>query len=102
MIRCTNSCTSIWPPLLASGTPKAGAGVSGTLGTVTRPDGKRQVTYNGKPLYRFSLDPQPGASTGNGATDSFGGQAFHWNAVTASGAPASSGSGASKSGGYAY
>jgi predicted lipoprotein with Yx(FWY)xxD motif len=99
MIRCTNTCTSIWPPLLASGTPKAGSGLTGTLATVTRSDGKRQVTYNGKPLYIFSLDKQPGATTGDGATDSFGGQSFHWHAVTASGAPASSGGGGSSSSG---
>ena len=48
---------SAWPPLeLASGTPVAPSGLSGTLAVITRSDGKRQVTYNNQPLYYFSLD----------------------------------------------
>jgi len=41
-IVCTGSCTSVWPPLLVpsgSSAATAGAGVTGQLGTITRPDG---------------------------------------------------------------
>ena len=32
------------------------AGVMGTFGEITRPDGRTQVTYNGRPLYTFHAD----------------------------------------------
>src|SRR5262245_23552842 len=52
---CTGSCTSIWEPLTVSGgMPTAGDGVNGKLGVTTRPDGGRQVTLDGRLLYRFT------------------------------------------------
>jgi predicted lipoprotein with Yx(FWY)xxD motif len=49
---CDALCEQFWPPVLTSGHPKADAGVDPhALGTVTRPDGTQQVTYNGQPLY---------------------------------------------------
>ena len=44
----------------------AGPGISGTFGTTTRPDGAKQVTHNGQPLYYFTGDSAPGDSTGDG------------------------------------
>jgi predicted lipoprotein with Yx(FWY)xxD motif len=95
---CNGACASIWKPLtVASGTPSAPAAV-GTVAVVTRPDGSRQVTVGGKPLYTFAQDA-PGKPTGNGVSDSFAGQQFTWNAVLAGGTTAS-GSGTSTGGGY--
>jgi predicted lipoprotein with Yx(FWY)xxD motif len=95
-IVCDNSaCNAFWKPLtLASGKPTASAG-TGQLGVITRPDGSRQVTVNGKPLYTFSED-SAGKATGNGFTDEFGGHHFTWNVVRAGGTTAS-GSGSSSS-----
>jgi predicted lipoprotein with Yx(FWY)xxD motif len=93
-VMCVNSCTSIWLPLTSSGKPTAGDGVSGTLGTVKRPDGKTQVTLDGRPLYRFAEDGGSGKATGNGVKDSFAGQSFTWHAE-GSAAASSSGSGSS-------
>lgn len=63
---CTGSCLVQWPPLTtASGSPAA-EGVTGTLGTITTPDGKKQVTLNGMPLYYFAKDTKPGDILGQG------------------------------------
>jgi predicted lipoprotein with Yx(FWY)xxD motif len=101
---CSGACATAWPPLLATGTPTAGAGVTASkLGTTTRSDGNRQVTYNGHPLYLFVKDQKPGDVNGQGVT-AFGAS---WFALTpagsqASGAPASSPSSGSSGGSLGY
>jgi predicted lipoprotein with Yx(FWY)xxD motif len=102
-VMCTGACVSFWKPLtLASGTP-TGSSLSGTLATVERPDGTRQVTYNGSPLYTFTQDGA-GQVTGNGFMDAFGGRHFTWHVVHVNGTDDSSGgtggSGAYGSSGY--
>jgi predicted lipoprotein with Yx(FWY)xxD motif len=79
-IKCNASCTAIWP-FVKAGTAKArkDAGV-GHLGTVTRPGGKKQLTYKGRPLYTFKAEGA-GKLTGDGLKDSFGGKSFTWHAV---------------------
>ncbi|WP_324643299.1 hypothetical protein [Pseudarthrobacter sp. LT1] len=63
---CTGSCLVQWPPLTTtSGSPTA-EGVTGKLGTITTPDGKKQVTLNGMPLYYFAKDTKPGDVLGQG------------------------------------
>ena len=62
---CYGMCAKFWPPL--TGTPSAGPGVSASkLGTIKRTDGKTQVTYNGHPLYWFSVDKSAGQANGQG------------------------------------
>jgi predicted lipoprotein with Yx(FWY)xxD motif len=99
---CTGACTSFWKPLtLASGTPSAASG-AGTVGTVMRSDGMRQVTVGGRPLYTFVQD-SPGTVTGNGVSDAFSGRRFTWTAVLAGGRNADAGAaGRSTSGGGGY
>jgi predicted lipoprotein with Yx(FWY)xxD motif len=64
---CTGSCATVWPPLAAAGgTLTGGSGVTGTLATISRADGSKQVTYNGMPLYTFQQDAKPGDATGDG------------------------------------
>jgi len=94
---CTGSCTSYWPPAMASGTPKAGSGVTAAmLSTTKRSDGGTQVVYHGHPLYYYYQDGGMGDTNGQGKT-TFGGQ---WWLVSPSGkAISGSGSGGSSSGG---
>jgi predicted lipoprotein with Yx(FWY)xxD motif len=62
---CTGACATYWPPLLSSAKPVAGTGVEQRLlGTIRRSNGKKQVTYNGHPLYRYIQDTKPGRITG--------------------------------------
>ena len=62
---CYGSCASYWPPLLTSGAPVAGTGVTASmLGTTKRTDGTVQVTYNGWPLYYYVSDKAVGDTTG--------------------------------------
>jgi predicted lipoprotein with Yx(FWY)xxD motif len=103
-VLCTGSCTSIWKPVPAS--EGAGAPSDLDLGEVDRPDGPKQLTYQGAPLYTFTEEGS-GELTGDGFKDSFGGTSFTWHAATttagASGSSESSGGGASGgSGGYGY
>ncbi len=89
-IQCTGSCASVWPPMLVSGdVPSAPTGLSGTLGTIKRPDGTTQLTFDGMPLYTYSGDSATGQANGQGVQGV-------WFAVTASGSSSSGGSG----GGY--
>jgi len=63
---CTDACAAVWPPLETNSTPQASGGVaSSALGTITRGDGGRQVTYDGHPLYYYAADAStPGKTTG--------------------------------------
>ncbi len=64
---CTGACATTWTPVASQGSPQAGDGVDQTkLGTITRDDGTKQVTYNGWPLYYNSADTAPGSATGQG------------------------------------
>jgi predicted lipoprotein with Yx(FWY)xxD motif len=91
---CTGTCATNWPPLTvaAGGSAQAGAGVTGTFGTISRADGTTQVTHNNMPLYYFSGDSAAGDTMGQGsggvwfiATPAGGGPA---GAPPASAAPA--------------
>jgi predicted lipoprotein with Yx(FWY)xxD motif len=61
--RCYGTCAVYWPPL--TGAPRAGPGVTGTLGTIKRSDGSLQATYDGHPLYTYIGDSAPGQASGN-------------------------------------
>ena len=98
-IRCTGACTSFWKPLTPAGAGPTAHGDAGKLGVIKRPDGSRQVTSNGRPLYTF-VEDKPGDAKGDGFTDAFSGRHFVWHAIAAGGRP--SGPPSTGSGGAGY
>ena len=58
---CSGACAAAWPPYVVSGSLRPGAGARRELlGTTRRPDGRRQLTYAGRPLYHYVGDRKPG------------------------------------------
>lgn len=88
---CHAACAKVWPPVLAGpGSASSSAGgatstkdraPSQLIGTKERPDGTRQVTYNGHPLYYYVKDAGPGRATGQDVHDQWG----EWYLLTPSG-----------------
>jgi predicted lipoprotein with Yx(FWY)xxD motif len=55
---CYGACAVAWPPYTLRSAPTAGPGTSRSLlGTTRRRDGTLQLTYAGRPLYRYAADP---------------------------------------------
>lgn len=67
---CYEQCAENWPAFATEGDPQADTGIDASLlGTTTRTDETVQVTYNGKPLYYFAGDQNPGDTNGQGIGD---------------------------------
>jgi predicted lipoprotein with Yx(FWY)xxD motif len=65
---CKGSCLKDWHPLVVAAGVKPTGPVK--LGTIKRPDnGRRQVTFNGRPLYTFDEDEKAGDAKGQGIKD---------------------------------
>ena len=76
---CSGACAAAWPPVI--GTAKAaGQASAAKLGTIKRPDGTKQVTYNGHPLYFFVKDKDDGDTYGQ-AVKAFGAEWYVLNAA---------------------
>jgi predicted lipoprotein with Yx(FWY)xxD motif len=66
---CTGGCLTAWPPLLTTSDEPKVEGVTGTVGTIPTPEGAKQVTLNGLPLYYFAKDTKAGDILGQGVND---------------------------------
>jgi len=62
---CNGMCATNWPPLMVDGSPTVSAGYS----IVTRDDGKKQLAFNGMPLYFYAKDTKPGDKIGDGRSE---------------------------------
>jgi predicted lipoprotein with Yx(FWY)xxD motif len=79
---CEGLCALSWPPVLTSGRPEGGPNIPRhALGTILRPDGSHQVTFDGQPLYLYVGDAYipgipgisgPAAINGAGLTTPWG------------------------------
>jgi predicted lipoprotein with Yx(FWY)xxD motif len=61
---CSGDCLSNWPIVQTTSATPAVSGVTGTVGTITRTDGAKQVTLNGLPLYTYAGDKAAGDTNG--------------------------------------
>ena len=62
---CNGMCATNWPPLLVDGSPAVSNGYS----VITRDDGKKQLAFNGMPLYFYVKDTKPGDKIGDGRSE---------------------------------
>jgi predicted lipoprotein with Yx(FWY)xxD motif len=90
---CSGGCASFWPPLTGSSASAMSGAQAAMVGTITRSDGTKQVTYDGHPLYYFKEDTKAGQTTGQGFNN-FGAK---WWLVAPSGQPITGSGGASSS-----
>jgi len=94
---CAGKCATFWPPLIATGRPRATGGAKASLiGTTRRADGRLQVTYNHHPLYTFVKDTKKGQTNGE-ELDAFGAE---WYAVSPAGAKVEKQTSSNGGGGY--
>jgi predicted lipoprotein with Yx(FWY)xxD motif len=83
---CTGRCVQVWP-VFYTGNLVLPPGLNASAFTVVaRPDGLKQIDYNGWPLYFFSGDKAPGDVFGQG----IGGIWFAYSLPTPSQVPGSS------------
>jgi predicted lipoprotein with Yx(FWY)xxD motif len=78
---CVDACAERWLPVPAAQEIRVEGIDRQLVGTVLRPDGSRQLTLAGWPLYGYSRDRMPGDTDGHGVDRS-------WFAVTPAGAKA--------------
>lgn len=98
---CSGACAEAWPPVEAAAAP-AVEGAKGDFSIITRDDGKKQVAFNGRPLYRFAADKAAGDATGEGQGGVWFVAKADGSAPAASGAPAGGSSPVSSGGENPY
>jgi predicted lipoprotein with Yx(FWY)xxD motif len=65
---CTGTCLKYWPIVPAPAMlPSPMGSVSAKLGVLVRPDGSKQLTVDGRPVYTYAGDTSPGMVNGQGA-----------------------------------
>jgi predicted lipoprotein with Yx(FWY)xxD motif len=103
---CTGACATVWPPEIVTSSNISLSGINPSMvGSVTRPDGSKQLTIGGWPIYGYSGDKNPGDVNGQGVEGA-------WYAITPTGGKATSAlatpastpatSSSAGSGGYGY
>jgi len=66
---CEGDCATAWPPVPAADMMMLPPGIQGTLGSIDRSDGSKQLTYNDIPLYYYAEDDEAGDTYGQGKGD---------------------------------
>jgi predicted lipoprotein with Yx(FWY)xxD motif len=81
---CTGQCASTWPPIGADAQPTLDGVDAKLIGTAIRPDGTKQLTVDGWPVYRYIKDMLPGTVNGQGIDGV-------WSAIGVDGKPLTNG-----------
>jgi predicted lipoprotein with Yx(FWY)xxD motif len=68
---CTGSCMKNWPPFYVTNLTISPTLNATSFSIISRPDGGKQVTYNGWPLYFFRNDTKPGDTNGQGLANAW-------------------------------
>ncbi len=69
---CTDACLGTWPIFSTDGVPTVdGSADPELVSMIERPDGFRQVSYDGQPLYYFIGDESVGDIDGQGVNDAW-------------------------------
>lgn len=87
---CYDDCAEYWPPVTVptgAAVPATVAGVPGTFGVARRSDGRRQLTYDGAPLYTWIKDKRQGDVTGQGVQGVWWAVAIQASAASAASSP---------------
>jgi len=79
---CLGTCKTTWPPVIMNSAEAAGTKLPHGFGSIKRPNGQTQLTYDGHPLYTYAGDTAIGMITGNGLNA----QGGLWWAMTPTGA----------------
>jgi predicted lipoprotein with Yx(FWY)xxD motif len=91
---CTGSCATTWSAAVApEGVIARPIGLTADLSAITREGGLRQLTYDGRPLYRYAGDHAAGDVTGDGVDG-----VWHVASVKTAGASPTAAGGAGYSG----
>jgi predicted lipoprotein with Yx(FWY)xxD motif len=67
---CYEACADLWPPVPAATAVAADLDDS-MFGATTRSDGAEQLTVDGRPVYLYTPDAEPGDTTGQGFNDAW-------------------------------
>ena len=58
-VHCTGACAKAWPPITVPKGTRVAAhvkGAMGVFGTIVRPDGRTQLTFDKRPVYTYHGD----------------------------------------------
>jgi predicted lipoprotein with Yx(FWY)xxD motif len=99
---CEGQCAALWPPVLADSATSVKGIDKSLIGEVTRKDGTKQVTLDGRPLYEYVKDTAPGQANGQGVMGTWFAAAPDGEKAGQAATPPSSTSADAGSGGYGY
>ena len=64
--KCTGECLQFWPAFYVTTLTFPSGLSASSFNVITRPDGRKQLAYDGWPLYYFFNDTKPGDTNGQG------------------------------------